>query len=68
MKVHLRKENGKETLCGGRISGAKISGRGAGGYRSKQYFDVSINYFITAPIKERCTKCEAAYQVQTGLI
>ena len=64
MKVHLAKENGKETLCGGRISSAKCSGGGAGGYRSRQYFDVDVNYFITASVKERCVKCEAAYQLQ----
>jgi hypothetical protein len=66
MKVHLAKENGKETLCGGRISSAKSSGGGSNGYKRNQYFDVSVNYFTTCSTKERCVKCDAAFQLQTA--
>jgi hypothetical protein len=66
MKVHLAKENGKETLCGGRISSSKVSGGGSNGYQRKQYFDVSVNYFTTCSTKERCVKCDAAFQLQTA--
>jgi hypothetical protein len=66
MKVHLAKENGKETLCGGRISSAKSSGGGSNGSKRNQYFDVDVNYFTTCSTKERCVKCDAAFQLQTA--
>ena len=55
MKLHLRKESEIETICGGRISGTKSTGK-------KQFFDVDLKWFESSPIKDRCVKCQAAYE------
>lgn len=51
MKIHLAsKENKSLTVCGGRISGTKSTGR-------KQFFDVDIETFKKYPI-DQCEKCK----------
>jgi hypothetical protein len=50
MKLHLVSTNDKNlTVCGGRISGTKSTGR-------KQFFDASLELFEKYP-KDQCSKC-----------
>lgn len=51
MKLHLvSKENKNLTVCGGRISATKSTGR-------KQFFDVEVETFKKYP-KDQCSKCK----------
>ena len=51
MKVHLEKTE-RETVCGGRISGVKSTGR-------KQFFAYKMESFLKVAVKDRCVKCES---------
>lgn len=55
-KVHLNSNDNKGfSACGGRVSGAKVSGK-------KQFFSADLTFFESMPVKERCVKCQAKYE------
>ena len=49
------------TICGGRVSGTKSTGR-------KQFFSTNTISFISIPVNDRCTKCQAAYEAKMKAI
>lgn len=55
MKLHYNEAGKNETVCGGRISGAKSTGK-------KQYFSVDKDRFSAEPEKNRCAKCNAHFK------
>lgn len=62
MKVHLESENKSLTVCGGRISGTKSTGR-------KQFFAWDLEMWEKhSAVKDRCVKCQAAYEAMKRLV
>lgn len=54
MKIHLE-SSPSLTVCGGRISGIKSSGRN----RRCQYIAYNAQEFLNVPVNMRCVKCHA---------